>query len=577
MLPGPIPATLPYVGGIEDIEFPIVSRATVIGISVAVAGNVLISLALNLQKLAHARLEKARAERGHGLEDIEEEDSADAGGALGVSIQHDLCPPSEVEREARVWNGNPESRLQGPSIETDPLIPFPRVANEERLPMSPTYGALNGTDDAYLRGSPLQWKRKPTKGPVAGDAAKYANRESRRGSKSEGQESEYLRSKLWWLGFLLMNVGETGNFISYAFAPASVVAPLGTFALIANCLFAPLLLHERLRKRDLVGILFAIVGAVTVVLSSNASDSPLTLEKLLEAISQRVFLVFSVVYAVGMFVLMGLSEGSAGRRWVLVDVGLCALFGGFTVLSTKAISTLLATRGFDMFKETMTYPVLAVLFGTGVGQIRYLNRALMRFDSKVVIPTQFVLFNLSAILGSAILYGDFRTAKFHQFVTFMYGCAATFAGVWVIAWEPASNEPNPGSNDVEGAISDGEEGHNLLVVDGTPTVGVGRRQGTLRTRRSTVSLVGISPAQRLLLLHTPPRPEIPLGQEYGALEAEHSGRGHDGLEGSIGRRRAIGWLSDGSPTRQLGSRRRERGSVERRWMTDGSQLEVAID
>ena len=25
-----------------------------------------------------------------------------------------------------------------------------------------------------------------------------------------------------------MNIGETGNFISYAFAPASVVAPLGT-------------------------------------------------------------------------------------------------------------------------------------------------------------------------------------------------------------------------------------------------------------------------------------------------------------------------------------------------------------
>lgn len=31
-----------------------------------------------------------------------------------------------------------------------------------------------------------------------------------------------------WSGFILMNIGETGNFISYAFAPASVVAPLGT-------------------------------------------------------------------------------------------------------------------------------------------------------------------------------------------------------------------------------------------------------------------------------------------------------------------------------------------------------------
>ena len=57
---------------------------------------------------------------------------------------------------------------------------------------------------------------------------------------------------------------------------------------------------------------------------------------------------------------------------------------------------------FDIFAEWITYPVIAVsisnhldqcyfsldcfrkvLLGTGVGQIRYLNRALMRFDSKV--------------------------------------------------------------------------------------------------------------------------------------------------------------------------------------------------
>lgn len=73
--------------------------------------------------------------------------------------------------------------------------------------------------------------------------------------------------------------------------------------------------------------MLAIMGAVTVVLSSDASDGPLSPEKLLEAISQHAFLIFSAVYAIGVFILMGLSEGSAGRRWVLVDVGLCALFG----------------------------------------------------------------------------------------------------------------------------------------------------------------------------------------------------------------------------------------------------------
>ena len=75
--------------------------------------------------------------------------------------------------------------------------------------------------------------------------------------------------------------------------------------------------------------------------------------------------------------------------------------GGFTVLSTKAISTLLTLRWIEIFTFWITYPLLTVsmpsssvvltngrqvLLLTGVGQIRYLNRALMRFDSKVSCP-----------------------------------------------------------------------------------------------------------------------------------------------------------------------------------------------
>jgi Magnesium transporter NIPA len=111
---------------------------------------------------------------------------------------------------------------------------------------------------------------------------------------------------------------------------------------------------------------------------------------------------------------------------------------------------------------------------------------------QVVIPTQFVLFTLSAILGSAILYGDFRTAKFHQFVTFLYGCTATFAGVWIIASEAVA-DPLTEAINADGAINVMEtETHGLVVADGVPAVGVGRILGP---RRSTVSLVGISPAQ----------------------------------------------------------------------------------
>jgi magnesium transporter len=80
-------------------------------------------------------------------------------------------------------------------------------------------------------------------------------------------------------------------------------------------------------KRDLFGIIIAIVGAVTVVLASNASDVRLDPDALVQAICQTTFIVFSCIYVGGAIILAILSHTSIGRRWVFVDVGLCAIFG----------------------------------------------------------------------------------------------------------------------------------------------------------------------------------------------------------------------------------------------------------
>lgn len=164
--------------------------------------------------------------------------------------------------------------------------------------------------------------------------------------------------------------------------------------------------------------------------------------------------------------------------------------------------------------------VRQVLIATGVGQIRYLNRALMKFDSKIVIPTQFVLFNLSVITSSAVLYGDFRTATLHQMVTFFYGCGATFAGVFLLTW---GNMGRPGG---EGSIgreqNEGERVHRAqLILPSTP-YRPSRAMPVLRSARSSVSLVGLSPAQRVLLVHpiSPPRTYISYSpRQYSIVES----------------------------------------------------------
>ncbi|KZT20764.1 DUF803-domain-containing protein [Neolentinus lepideus HHB14362 ss-1] len=559
----------------EGIEIPHFTMASIIGVTVAISGNVLISLALNLQKLAHRRLEsdkfvRARKERqnnrSHGAQDvIEEHEDENSGESEHTETNTEPFPNSgSSESMPLLSNGTSAPREYGtgppPSPDQSSSPPAPKQAFMSRFnpwpfrrskssPVTP----LPAESDAGHALLPVEI--------TSADAFKQKKRSRRRrqqnkrdaqgpASEAGGNESDYLKSKLWWSGFLLMNVGEIGNFISYAFAPASVVAPLGTFALIANCVFAPLLLHERFRKREIFGVIVAILGAITVVFSSNPSDTKLDPHGLIEAICQQPFIIYVIVYIVGMVILSGLSHGQAGQKHVFVDVGLCALFGGFTVLSTKGVSTLLTTRGFEMFAEWISYPLIIVLVGTGVGQIRYLNRALMRFDGKVVIPTQFVLFNLSAITGSAILYGDFRRATFHQMVTFLYGCAATFAGVFMIAWAP----PFPGDTD-EGDDIQSEIASEVGTVDGVAGVGnvfgsIGRRraatlvlpsgsQPVLRNKTSTVSLIGLSAAQGLLLVHTPPRDGIvPRPGSVSDLERDAS------TPDSAGRRRVVSWAYD---------------------------------
>ena len=64
--------------------------------------------------------------------------------------------------------------------------------------------------------------------------------------------------------------------------------------------------------------------------SANTSDTRLDRDALIDAVTQRPFIVYSIVYIAGVFILTGLSASKYGRDWVFVDVGLCALFGAGT-------------------------------------------------------------------------------------------------------------------------------------------------------------------------------------------------------------------------------------------------------
>ncbi|KAG0322566.1 hypothetical protein BGZ97_005810 [Linnemannia gamsii] len=260
-------------------------------------------------------------------------------------------------------------------------------------------------------------------------------------STDSGSDTAYLQSKAWWTGMTLMILGECGNFMAYGYAQASIIAPLGTVALISNVILAPLMLREPFRRRDLLGIVIAIIGTVVVVVNSKENEIKLTPETMAAALLQTQFLIYLFISCVALGVLISLSD-TIGSEYIFIDLSVVAIFGGYTVLATKGVSSLLSLSFYKMFTYPISYLLVFVLVSTAVLQIRFLNKSLQRFDSTQVIPTQFVLFTASAIIGSGILYNDFDEMDFNKGLHFLTGCCMTFLGVYFITSHRDKDEPD---------------------------------------------------------------------------------------------------------------------------------------
>ena len=235
--------------------------SSLIGIITAIAGNILISFALNIQRYAHIKLHEARERKEKGR-------------SAGQR------PPNGYGTTDRNGSNGRENE-PGNGEEDDPLQRSYRSADSQSTACS---------------------------------------------DNETKHDSTYLKSPYWWGGIVLMTVGEAGNFLAYGFAPASIVSPLGVVALISNCVIAPIMLKERFRMRDFWGVVVAVAGAVTVVLSAKQQEKKLGPHEILGAITTLEFEVYMAV-TITLIVILMCASPRYGNKTILVDLGLVGLFG----------------------------------------------------------------------------------------------------------------------------------------------------------------------------------------------------------------------------------------------------------
>eukprot|EP01135_Chromosphaera_perkinsii_P009535 Nk52_evm1s1794 gene=Nk52_evmTU1s1794 len=249
----------------------------------------------------------------------------------------------------------------------------------------------------------------------------------------EGTAIKYYKLVRWWIGILLMILGELGNFTAYAFAPAALVAPLGTFTVISNAFIACLFFGEVFRWRDAMGIALSVVGVFLVVLVGPKTDKSVTVDELISDILETPFLTY--ILCITLLGLLLFAMVIVYEQETLVNIlVLTSICGTYTILSAKSLASLLSSTvsGNIQLGSPFLYFLIVVLVITGLSQVHFLNLALKHYSSSEVVPTFFALFTVGAIVGSALLFNDFETLDGSSLVLFFFGCVLAFLGVYLI-------------------------------------------------------------------------------------------------------------------------------------------------
>ncbi|CAI9732114.1 magnesium transporter NIPA2-like isoform X8 [Octopus vulgaris] len=94
-----------------------------------------------------------------------------------------------------------------------------------------------------------------------------------------------------------VSLGEIANFAAYAFAPATLVTPLGALSVLVSALLASRVLKEHLNLLGKIGCTLAILGSTIMVIHSPKEQEVASMEELEEKLRQPVFLIYATLVA----------------------------------------------------------------------------------------------------------------------------------------------------------------------------------------------------------------------------------------------------------------------------------------
>ncbi|XP_010877861.1 NIPA-like protein 3 isoform X2 [Esox lucius] len=251
----------------------------------------------------------------------------------------------------------------------------------------------------------------------------------------------FYRTKTWWCGLVLTALGEAANFVSYAFAPLSLISPLNAVSVIASSILGFVFLREKWKPKEFfkryvlsfLGCILTIAGTYLFVTFGPNYHQKLNAKNIVTQVVGWPFLVY-VLLEIITFCLLLYCYKQRNADYLVVILLLVALLGSVTVITVKAVAGMLVLS----IQGTMQlhYPIFYVMFvcmvATVVFQATFLSQATHLYDSSMIACVNYIFSTSFAIVAGAIFYLEFFHMDILHICMYLLGCVLCFLGVFLI-------------------------------------------------------------------------------------------------------------------------------------------------
>uniref|UniRef100_A0A8C7ZMU9 NIPA like domain containing 3 n=1 Tax=Oryzias sinensis TaxID=183150 RepID=A0A8C7ZMU9_9TELE len=222
----------------------------------------------------------------------------------------------------------------------------------------------------------------------------------------------FYHTKTWWCGFVFTCIGESANFVSYAFAPLAVVAPLNAVSVLTSSILGFLFLHEKSKPKEfakhygliILGYFITAGGTYLFVSFGPNSHEKLEAENIVKHIVGWPVLLYLLLEII-LFCLLLYFHKQRRVNYLVVILLLVALLGSVTVITVKAVSGMLVLSIEGNIQ--LDNPIFSVMFvcmmASVIFQARFLSQACKLHDSSLVMSVNYILSTVFAVVAGELL------------------------------------------------------------------------------------------------------------------------------------------------------------------------------